>query len=161
MELLCKSFFKCLVTLPLLLWYYRPSDSPYPEIRQPPKSLDVVEGNSARFSTMIVGTPRPLICWYINGVLVQPTVPLEGGPKEPRELTHFDGLLHHLELRNCRPEDSGVVTVEALRADVSEDSARTEPNAVVTASANLRVLPAPGKIPPLRPVQSNFRPRTP
>ncbi|KAL5965329.1 Muscle M-line assembly protein unc-89, partial [Taenia solium] len=130
-----------------------PSDSPYPEIRQPPKSLDAVEGNSARFSTMIVGTPRPLVCWYINGVLVQPTVPLEGGPKDSRELTYFDGLLHHLELRSCRPEDSGVVTVEALRADVSEDSARTEPNAVVTASANLRVLPAPGKIPPLRSVQ--------
>ncbi|EUB61841.1 Muscle M-line assembly protein unc-89 [Echinococcus granulosus] len=130
-----------------------PSDSPYPEIRQAPKSLDVVEGNSARFSTMVVGTPRPLVCWYINGVLVQPTVPLEISSEEPRESSHFDGLLHHLELRNCRPEDSGVVTVEALRADVSEGAARTEPNAVVTASANLRVLPAPGKIPLLRPVQ--------
>ncbi|VDM30429.1 unnamed protein product, partial [Hydatigera taeniaeformis] len=130
-----------------------PSDSPYPEIRQPPKSLDVVEGNTARFSTMIVGTPRPLVRWYINGVLALPTIPLEGSTEEPRELSHFDGLLHHFELRDCRPEDSGVVTVEALRGDVSEDTAKTEPNAVVTASANLRVLPAPGKIPLLRPVQ--------
>ena len=95
---------------------------------------------------MIDGTPQPIVRWYINDILVQPTLPNEESLEKPRESLYFDGLLHHLE--------SGIVTVEALRADIPEEVARIEPNAVVTASANLKVLPAPGKIPPLRPVQS-------
>lgn len=134
----------------------RPSDSPYPEIRQPPKSTDIIEGNSARFSTMVVGTPRPVVNWYINGILVQPIMPIEESSEAPRESIYFDGLLHHLELRQCRPEESGIVTVEAIRSDVPEEVARAEPNAVVTATASLKVQQAPGKIPQLRPVQSGF-----
>ncbi|VDN97244.1 unnamed protein product, partial [Rodentolepis nana] len=130
-----------------------PSDSPYPEIRQPPKSIEIVEGNSARFSTMISGSPRPVVNWYINGIIVQPVMPIEGSAEEPRESVYFDGLLYHLELRRCQPEESGIVTVEALRSDISEEEARAEPNAVVTATANLKIQPAPGKIPQLRPVQ--------
>lgn len=105
---------------------------------------------------MIVATPQPVVRWYINGILVQPVMPIEGGPEESREYIYFDGLLHHLELRRCQPEESGVVTVEALRSDVPEDVARAEPNAVVVATANLKVQPAPGKIPQLRPVQSKY-----
>lgn len=103
---------------------------------------------------MIDGTPQPIVRWYINDILVQPTLPNEESLEKPRESLYFDGLLHHLELRQCRLDESGIVTVEALRADIPEEVARIEPNAVVTASANLKVLPAPGKIPPLRPVQS-------
>lgn len=105
---------------------------------------------------MIIGTPRPVVNWYINGILVLPVMPIEGSPEESRESVYFDGLLHHLELRRCQPEESGVITVEALRGDVPEEIARAEPNAVVSATANLKIQPAPGRIPQLRPVQSKF-----
>lgn len=102
---------------------------------------------------MVVGTPAPIVNWYVNGELVRPNIPdsVAANLEEPLQMTVFDGLLHHLELRQCRPEQSGIVTVEAVRADVPEEVARLEPNSVVTASANLQVTPVP-KIPQLRPV---------
>lgn len=124
-----------------------PRESAYPEMRQPPNSATVTEGSNVRFSAMISGTPQPVVNWYVNGIRVQPPQP---GEEEPRVMQTFDGLLHHFELKQCRVEESGQVTVEALRGDVPEDVARSEPNRVIIATAGLEVIPAPGKFPQLR-----------
>ncbi|KAL7058038.1 hypothetical protein AAHC03_016379 [Spirometra sp. Aus1] len=128
-----------------------PGMTPYPEIRQPPMPVSLKEGEKAHFSTMITSNPPPVVEWYVNGQLVVPgqKVDADGNPKES---TSFDGLLHHLCIQNCRLEDAGQVTVEARRSDVPFEVARKEPNAIVTATAPLEVLPAPSKVPQLRSV---------
>ncbi|VDN15737.1 unnamed protein product [Dibothriocephalus latus] len=128
-----------------------PGTTPYPEIRQRPMPVCLTEGEKAHFSTMITSNPPPVVDWYVNGQLVVPgqKVDTDGNPKET---TSFDGLLHHLCIHNCRPEDAGQVTVEARRSDVPIEVSRTEPNALVTATTSLEVLPAPSKIPQLRSV---------
>ncbi len=133
---------------------FRPSTTPYPVICQPPQKARVDENKTARFSSMITGTPQPIVEWYVNGVIVEaPTMPVV---EEPRYVTSFDGLLHHLEVRKCKPQDAGTVTVQARRSDVPAEEAFQEPEAVVQASTTLEVIPAPQIVPQLRRVSREY-----
>ncbi|VDL94282.1 unnamed protein product [Schistocephalus solidus] len=138
---------------PIISWHKdgKPGLTPYPEIRQPPMPVCLKEGEKAHFSTMITSNPPPVVEWYVNGQLVVPGQKLDtdGNPKES---TSFDGLLHHLCIQNCHPDDAGQVTVEARRSDVPIEVSRNEPNALVTATTSLEVIPAPSKVPQLRSV---------
>ncbi|CAH8869263.1 unnamed protein product, partial [Trichobilharzia szidati] len=118
--------------------------SPNPIIMSPPQSVRVNEGENARFTAHIVANPPPVVSWYIKGQPVPTVGTIQQQPEgeEIRHLSRFDGLIYYLDMQKCLPEDAGEIYVVAQRSDISPEAVANEPNAVVSASANLEVVPA-------------------
>lgn len=69
-----------------------------PEIIEHLKSIDVYEGQGAKFTCTVSGKPEPVIEWYKDGLLVKDS---------RRVISEFDNNTATLTLRETRYEDSG------------------------------------------------------
>ncbi|KAL3314822.1 hypothetical protein Ciccas_006549 [Cichlidogyrus casuarinus] len=123
---------------------------PNPMIMRPPDSICVQEGQTAHFMTSISARPPPNVTWILNGQPV-PTGPPAPG-EVPRFFQRFDGLMHHLEIRECTPNDAGMVTVMATRSDLPPEMIDREPGSKVFSSAELQVVPFEDPRAKLKPV---------
>ncbi|TNN05360.1 Muscle M-line assembly protein [Schistosoma japonicum] len=132
--------------------------SPNPIIMTPPQSICLNQGENARFTAHIVANPPPIVTWYINGQAVpsygvkQAQQQQQPESEEIRYFSRFDGLIYYLDIQKCQPEDEGEIHVVAQRSDISSNSVNIEPNAVVNASAELKVIPAVDLRAQLKPV---------
>uniref|UniRef100_A0A5K4FFR8 Nesprin-1 n=1 Tax=Schistosoma mansoni TaxID=6183 RepID=A0A5K4FFR8_SCHMA len=118
--------------------------SPNPIIMSPPQSVCINEGENARFTAHIVANPSPIVTWYVNGQPVPSYGVIQAQQPESEEIRYisrFDGLIYYLDMQKCRPEDAGEIVVVAQRSDISPELVNIEPNAVVSASAKLEVIP--------------------
>uniref|UniRef100_A0A3P8WIV2 Ig-like domain-containing protein n=1 Tax=Cynoglossus semilaevis TaxID=244447 RepID=A0A3P8WIV2_CYNSE len=117
-----------------------------PEIVLLPESVQVLEGDTARFRCRVTGYPTPKVNWYLNGQLIR---------KSKRYRLHYDGI-YYLEVTDIKSYDSGEVKVMAdnnlgsaehtvkLEIQQKEDfrtHLRRAPEAKTTEAA-----PEPGKI---------------
>uniref|UniRef100_A0A3P8WIX6 Ig-like domain-containing protein n=1 Tax=Cynoglossus semilaevis TaxID=244447 RepID=A0A3P8WIX6_CYNSE len=74
-----------------------------PEIVLLPESVQVLEGDTARFRCRVTGYPTPKVNWYLNGQLIR---------KSKRYRLHYDGI-YYLEVTDIKSYDSGEVKVMA------------------------------------------------
>uniref|UniRef100_A0A095A5L1 Muscle M-line assembly protein unc-89 n=1 Tax=Schistosoma haematobium TaxID=6185 RepID=A0A095A5L1_SCHHA len=118
--------------------------SPYPIIMSPPQSVCINEGENARFTAHVVANPSPIVTWYVNGQPVPSYGIMQAQQPESEEIRYisrFDGLIYYLDMQKCKPEDAGEIYIVAQRSDISPELVNIEPNAVVSASAKLEVIP--------------------
>ncbi|XP_018653756.1 LOW QUALITY PROTEIN: putative hemicentin [Schistosoma mansoni] len=133
--------------------------SPNPIIMSPPQSVCINEGENARFTAHIVANPSPIVTWYVNGQPVPSYGVIQAQQPESEEIRYisrFDGLIYYLDMQKCRPEDAGEIVVVAQRSDISPELVNIEPNAVVSASAKLEVIPVIDLRAQLKPIPIEF-----
>ncbi|CAH8612085.1 unnamed protein product [Schistosoma intercalatum] len=133
--------------------------SPYPIIMSPPQSVCINEGENARFTAHVVANPSPIVTWYVNGQPVPSYGIMQAQQPESEEIRYisrFDGLIYYLDMQKCKPEDAGEIYIVAQRSDISPELVNIEPNAVVSASAKLEVIPVIDFRAQLKPIPKPF-----
>lgn len=125
----------------------------------PPQSVCINEGENARFTAHVVANPSPIVTWYVNGQPVPSYGIMQAQQPESEEIRYisrFDGLIYYLDMQKCKPEDSGEIYIVAQRSDISPELVNIEPNAVVSASAKLEVIPVIDLRAQLKPIPSKL-----
>lgn len=79
------------------------SEKAQPEIVLLPESVQIVEGDTARFRCRVTGFPAPKVNWYLNGQLIR---------KSKRYRLRYDGI-YYLEIIEVKPYDAGEVKLIA------------------------------------------------
>ncbi|VEL06681.1 unnamed protein product [Protopolystoma xenopodis] len=136
---------------------------PVPILIRPPQSARINENESVRFTCHVLAKPPANVTWYINGQpvpnvgeLVSPSEKEESEQSIRPHQARFDGLMHHLEMRKCRPDESGQILVIARRSDMPREIVDSSPENSTSATVTLEVVPVQDLRAQLRPVRRSL-----